>query len=33
MTPLPPGLVISTEDCLSTPDEADKIKNIPFMKL
>jgi len=30
MTPLLPGLVISTEDCPSTPDEADKMKNIPF---
>jgi len=29
-TPLPPGLVISIEDCPSTPDEADEMKNIPF---
>jgi len=29
-TPLPPGLVISTKDCPSTPDEADEMKNIPF---
>jgi len=29
-TPLPPGLVLSAEDCPSTPNEVDKIKNMSF---
>ena len=29
-TPLPPGLVLSAEDCPLTPDEVDEMKNIPF---
>jgi len=29
-TPLPPGLVLSAEDCPSTPNEIDEIKNMPF---
>ena len=29
-TPLSPGLILSIEDCPTTPDEADEMKNIPF---
>jgi len=29
-TPLPPGLVLSAEDCSSIPDEVDEMKNTPF---
>jgi len=29
-TPLPPGLVLSVEDCPSTPNEVDKMKNTLF---
>ena len=28
--PLPPSLVLLAEDCLSTPNEVDEIKNMPF---
>jgi len=26
------GLILSAEDCLSTPDEIDEMKNTPFHK-
>jgi len=29
-TLLSPGLILSIEDCPTTPDEADEMKNIPF---
>jgi len=29
-TPLLPGLVLSTDDCSTTPDKTDEIKNTPF---
>ena len=29
-TPLSPGLILSIEDCPTTPDEADEMKNILF---
>jgi len=29
-TSLSPGLILSIEDCPTTPDEADEMKNIPF---
>jgi len=30
ITPFSPGLILSIEDCPTTPDEADEMKNIPF---
>jgi len=30
ITLLPPSLILSVEDCPSTPDEVNKIRNIPF---
>jgi len=30
MTPLSPGIVLSSKDCLTTPDEENKMKKIPF---
>jgi len=30
ITPLPPGTMLSTEDCPATPDEENKMKDTPF---
>ena len=29
-TPLPPGLLLTAEDCPNTPEEADEMKDIPY---
>ena len=31
-TPLPPGLLLTTEDCPNTPEEVDEMKDIPYRK-
>jgi len=30
LTPLPPGLLLTTEDCPNTPEEANKMKDTPY---
>jgi len=32
-TPLPPGLLLTTENCPNIPEEANKIKNIPYWEV
>jgi len=33
LTPLPPGLLLTTEDCPNTPEEANKIKDTPYWEV